>query len=166
MTFADLSAGDAIFLDSNILTYHFQPHPLWGSQCSDLLQRIENREIAGFTSTHVLSEVSHRLMTIQASVTLGWSFGGIGNRLRSHPNEVRKLSAFRRAIEDMTRSNIQILLITPSLLVDAVAICQQFGLLTNDGLVLAVMQANGITKVASNDADFDRAPGVIRFSPA
>src|SRR6266511_2298016 len=57
MTFADLVAGDALFVDANTLTYHFQPHPIWGPACSDLLQRIENREIAGCTSTHVLSEV-------------------------------------------------------------------------------------------------------------
>ena len=27
MTFGDLAAGDAVFVDANILTYHFQPHP-------------------------------------------------------------------------------------------------------------------------------------------
>jgi hypothetical protein len=30
MTFADLVAGDAVFVDANILTYHFRPHPVWG----------------------------------------------------------------------------------------------------------------------------------------
>jgi hypothetical protein len=88
MTFADLVAGDAVFVDANTLTYHFEPHPVWGPPCSDLLQRIENRELAGFTSTHALSEVSHRLMTIQASAQFGWPFAGIGNRLRTQPAEV------------------------------------------------------------------------------
>jgi hypothetical protein len=80
MTFADLVAGDAVFVDANPLTYHFQPHPIWGPPCSDLLRRIENQELAGFTSTHVLSEVSRRPMAIQASALLGWPFAGIGNR--------------------------------------------------------------------------------------
>jgi predicted DNA-binding antitoxin AbrB/MazE fold protein len=57
MTFADLVAGDALFVDANILTYHFQPHPAWGPPCSDLLQRIENQELAGVTSTAALGEV-------------------------------------------------------------------------------------------------------------
>lgn len=47
----------------------------------------------------------------------------------------------------------------------AAALSQQIGLLTNDGLVVAVMQSNGLTKLASNDADFDRVPGVTRYGP-
>lgn len=66
MTFADLVAGDAVFVDANTLTYHFEPHAIWGPPCIDLLQRIENKELSGFTTSHALSEVSHRLMTIQA----------------------------------------------------------------------------------------------------
>lgn len=166
MTFADLAAGDALFVDANILTYHFQPHPRWGPPCSDLLRRIENQELAGFTSTHVLTEVSHRLMTIQASVLFGWPFAGIGNRLRTNPAEVQKLTAFRHAIDQILRSQLQILTIPPTLLASAAALSQQFGLLTNDGLIVAVMQANGLTKIASSDSDLDRVPGLTRYAPA
>ena len=42
MTFADLLAGEAIFLDANTLVYHFVSDPLYGAACSQLLQRIEN----------------------------------------------------------------------------------------------------------------------------
>jgi predicted nucleic acid-binding protein len=166
MTFADLVAGDAVFLDANTLTYHFQPHPTWGPACTGLLRRIENGELVGFTSTHVLSEVSHRLMTIQASALFGWPFTGIGNRLRTHPAEVRKLTAFRQAMDQVGQSNLQILTIPPPLLTTAAALCQQIGLLTNDGLIVAVMQAHGLTKLASNDTDFDRVPGLTRYGPA
>jgi predicted nucleic acid-binding protein len=31
---------------------------------------------------------------------------------------------------------------------------------------LAVMQANGLTKLVSSDADFDRVPGLLRYAPA
>lgn len=165
MTFADLVAGDAVFVDANILTYHFQPHPRWGPSCTDLLRRIENQELVGFSSTHVLSEVSHRLMTIQASALLGWSFANIGNRLRTNPTEVQKLTAFRQAIDQLLKSRLQILTIPPSLLSAAVAVSQQLGLLTNDGLIVAVMQANGLTRIASGDTDFDRVPGITRYAP-
>jgi predicted nucleic acid-binding protein len=36
---------------------------------------------------------------------------------------------------------------------------------SGDALIVAMMQANGLTKLASNDADFDRVPGITRFSP-
>jgi hypothetical protein len=30
MTFADLVRGDAVFLDANVLVYHFEPHTSFG----------------------------------------------------------------------------------------------------------------------------------------
>jgi predicted nucleic acid-binding protein len=166
MTFADLVAGDAVFVDANTLTYHFQPHQTWGPPCSALLRRIENQELGGFTSTHVLSEVSHRLMTIQASAQLGWPFAGIGNRLRTNPAEVQRLTAFRQAIDQVLQSKLQVLTVPPLLLAAGAALSQQLGLLTNDGLIVAVMQAHGLTKLASHDTDFDRVPGLTRYAPA
>jgi len=70
-------------VDANIFTYAAQPHPKWGRPCLDFLQRIENQELLGFSSTHILAEVSQRMMTIEASALFGWSSAGIGNRLRS-----------------------------------------------------------------------------------
>jgi predicted nucleic acid-binding protein len=166
MIFADLAAGASVFVDTNILTYHFQPHPTWGPPCSQLLQRIENQELFGFTSTNVLGELAHRLMTIEANTVFGWPFASIGNRLRSHPLEVRKLNVFRLAIEKIIHSNLQVLTLSPTLLATAVVISQQIGLLTNDGIIVALMQANGLTNIASSDADFDRVPGLTRYAPA
>jgi predicted nucleic acid-binding protein len=39
-------------------------------------------------------------------------------------------------------------------------------LLSNDALIVAVMRAQGLTNVASHDADFDRVPGITRYGPA
>jgi predicted nucleic acid-binding protein len=32
-------------------------------------------------------------------------------------------------------------------------------------LVVAMMQANGLTHLASHDSDFDRVPGITRYAP-
>ena len=37
MTFADLLAGDAVFLDANTFVYHFAPDPRWSAPCGQLL---------------------------------------------------------------------------------------------------------------------------------
>ena len=86
--------------------------------------------------------------------------------LRTQPAEVRKLTAFRQAIDRILQSNLQVLTITPVMLATAAAVSQQIGLLTNDALIVAVMQAHGWSKIASNDADFDRVPGLLRYAPA
>ncbi len=165
MTFADLLTGESVFLDANTLVYHFGSHATWGAACTGLLQRIENRDLLGYTSTQVLGEASHRLMTTEASNLFGWPFAGIGNRLRTNPTEVRRLGTFRTALEEVARSQLQVLTVTPDMLLTAAALCQQIGLLTNDGLIVAVMQAHGLSKIASSDTDFDRVPGITRYGP-
>jgi predicted nucleic acid-binding protein len=41
----------------------------------------------------------------------------------------------------------------------------QTGLLCGDAMVVAVMRANGLTELASNDPDFDRVTGLTRYAP-
>jgi predicted nucleic acid-binding protein len=165
MTFADLLAGEPVFLDANTLVYHFTLDPVFGPPCGQLLQRIENGQVPGFTSTHILSEMAHRIMTIEAVAVFGWPVAGIARRLGQHPGQVQQLAGFRRAVEWVLQSQIQVLTIAPPLIAAAAAVSQQTGLLSNDALIVAVMQANGLTRLASNDADFDRVPGLTRYAP-
>jgi predicted nucleic acid-binding protein len=88
MTFLDIPAGASVFLEANVLVYHFTADPQFGPPCTDLIRRIEQQEIVGFE------------------------------------------------------------------------------LLSGDGLIVAVLQANGLTHLASQDADFDRVPGIIRYAPS
>jgi predicted nucleic acid-binding protein len=60
---------------------------------------------------------------------------------------------------------IQVLTIPPDLVAIAAALSQQYGLLSNDALIITVMQAHGLTNLASHDADFDRVPGITRYGP-
>jgi predicted nucleic acid-binding protein len=166
MIFGSLLAGQSVFVDANTLVYHFEPHAVYGPACTALVKRIELQEIAGFTSTHVLGEVAHRLMTFEAMRRFAWPAAGIAQRLRRHPGEVQQLMDFRQAVELVPRLGIQVLTVAPLLVATAAIISQQTGLLTNDALIVAVMQANGLTNLASNDADFDRVPGLTRYAPS
>ena len=42
---------------------------------------------------------------------------------------------------------------------------EQFGLLVNDSLIVAVMQRERITTLATNDPDFTRVPGLDVRTP-
>jgi len=166
MIFADLQAGASVFVDANTLVYHFEPHPVLGPACTALIRRIELGEITGVTSTHVLTEVAHRLMTIEAMKRFGWPLAGIAQRLRRHPAEVQQLSDFRNAIEAVPKLGLSILAPAASLVAVGAAISQQSGLLSNDAMVVAVMREHGLVNLASHDADFDRVPGLTRYAPA
>lgn len=67
MTLDHVPGGTRVFVDPNILVYHFQPHPGFGPACHRLLERIERQDIEGYTATNLLGELAHRLMVIEAS---------------------------------------------------------------------------------------------------
>ncbi|HEY7312280.1 MAG TPA: type II toxin-antitoxin system VapC family toxin [Gemmataceae bacterium] len=165
MIFADLVAGDSLFVDANTLVYHCTLDPNFGRACTDLLDRIGCGEIAAFTSTHILLEVCHRLMTLEAARKLGKPQGPMVKFLKSHLDEILQLSRFRQAIDDLCHGQLQILTISSALVPTIAALSQQIGLLTNDAAVVAIMQSSGLTKIASNDTDFDRVPGLTRYAP-
>lgn len=165
MVFTDLPPGVSLFLDANVLVYHFTAHPQFGPACSDLLERIDRQEIGGYTSSHLLAEMTHRLMTIEASQTFGWPFQGIAYRLQTHPDEVRQLTLFQQAVDAVLASDVQVLPNTAGLTSAAAAVSRQTGLWTNDALAIALMQANGLGHLASNDADFDRVSAITRYAP-
>ena len=129
-----------------------------------LLERLERREVEGWVSPHVLAETSHRLMTIEACSAFGWPYQGIASRLRRHPEHIQQFADSAKRWRGRSPQ-------APNGRRDRSA-CNasrrpesQHGLLTNDALLLAAMQSRGLTNLESNDADFDRIPGISRFAP-
>lgn len=152
-------------MDANIPLYYFTAHSRYGPACQKLLDRIENKEITGFSSAHVLAEVVHRLMTIEACQRFGWPARGIARRLRRHQAEVQQLSRSRQAVDEITLIGLNVLSVTGGDVSLAADHSRQYGLLCGDALVIAVMQAHGLAHLASRDPDFDRAPGITRYAP-
>jgi predicted nucleic acid-binding protein len=165
MTYADLPAGATVFVDASVFIHHFEPNALYGPAATEFLERIENQEVSGITATHILSEVAHRLMTLEAMQAFGWKSAGIALRLRNHPTQVKTLKRFRQAIQEIPLFGVRILTIDPTWLDPAAEISQQTGLLHNDALLIAVIRVHGLTNLASADPDFDRVPGITRYGP-
>ena len=88
MTFADLRNGEAVFVDANVLICHFTNHPRYGAACTTLVERIELKEIQGFTSSHCLADAAHRIMTIEAMTRFTWPAAGLAARLKRHPASI------------------------------------------------------------------------------
>jgi predicted nucleic acid-binding protein len=166
MIYADLPTGNTIFVDAGPFIHHFEPNPLYVPPSTSFLERIENKEIDGVTTTHIVSEVAHRLMTIEAMQTFGWKSAGIALKLRNHPSEVQTLRRFRRAIQEIPLFGVRITVIDLTWPDLAAGITQLSGLLHNDALVIAAMRALGVTNLASADLDFDRVAGITRYGPA
>src|SRR5216683_6606145 len=115
MTFDDLLDGSALFLDSNTLIYHFTAHRAYGAPCTRLVERIERKDLQGFTSSHALADVAHRLMTIEAIALLGWPVAGVAARLRKHSAEIPRLRLYQQALTKVPQLGIQVLPLSESL---------------------------------------------------
>jgi predicted nucleic acid-binding protein len=166
MTFIKIPSNASVFIDANIFIYFFTPDPVLGPECQFLIDRINKfQDFYASTSTHVLSEVAHQLMILEAAQLFGWPLAGITRRLRKHPAEIQKLTRFRQAIDEIPRLGIEVLPIERHLLPLATSLSQLHGLLTNDAITVAAMQDEGITHLASHDGDFDRVPGLTRYAP-
>ena len=109
MNFTAIPTGTSVFLDANVFVYSYVGDPTFGDACTDLRERIELKDLQGFVSAFLLSEIAHRLMTLEACQTLGWSYSGIARQLRRHPAEIKKLQGFRRALDDIVAIGIHIL---------------------------------------------------------
>lgn len=165
MTFASIPSAAAIFLDANTLIYHFSNDEKYGPACTQLLKRIELRDLTGFTSAHALADVAHRLMTLEAINIKGWPQTGVAARLRKHHVEIPTLSVYRQAIARIPLLGIQVLPLTHPEVDTATLLSHQYELLTGDALIVAVMRQHGLTNLASADDDFDRVPGLTRYAP-
>lgn len=166
MRFDEIPGGASVFVDANVFIYAFAADAKLGTPCVDLLERIEIGELAGCISASVLSEVAHRLMTLEACEAFGWSYSGIAQRLRQHLDQIPKLHRFRDALGEIAAIGMTIYSIADRDVLRAAELSQMHGLLSNDALVVSVMESHSITHFASNDADFDRVNWLTRYSPA
>lgn len=164
MTLADLKPGDSVFVDANIFVYNFGPDPKFGPPSRAFLKRIEAADLVGYISAHVLNDVAYRLLTLEACQAFGWPFAGIGNRLRHHPDAIQKLGRFRQAIEEIKLIGVHILSVDADDVILAADLSRAHGVLSGDALIASVMRTHGLDKLASNDADFERIPGITRYA--
>ncbi len=78
--------------------------------------------------------------------------------------EIAKLGLYQQAATKVAQLGIQVLPLSAALVLDATKLSQQFELLTGDALIVATMRQQALTKLASEDADFDRVLGLTRFA--
>jgi predicted nucleic acid-binding protein len=166
MSFASIASGESVFVDANPFIYHFASNVVYGPACTQLLERIARQDVVGFTSAHVLTNVAHRLMTIEAMARNGWPEAGIASRLKKHRAEIANLSRHRLAIDEIAAFGVQVIPITQAMVVAATVLSQQHQLLSGDALVIVAMQSHGLAIIASEDDDFDGIPGITRYEPA
>lgn len=163
MTFDGLLAGECIFIDANIFTYHFNGISI---ECQQFIERCSRKEITGFTSTSVPAEVLHRLMIAEAFRKELINLKNPVQQLKNHPEIVKLLVDYQRDVAKIWEMNIRVLTLTRRCFQLSESIRQAVGLLTNDSLILAVMKQVNLSKLATNDNDFGKISWLEVYQPA
>ena len=95
MRLLDVPDGERIFVDANILIYHFSGI---SPESRLFLQRCERKQVEAFTGIHILLEVTHRLMILEALHKGLISGGQPARKLKEQPALVKRLSDYNRSV--------------------------------------------------------------------
>jgi predicted nucleic acid-binding protein len=166
MTLDQLPDGTEVFLDANILIYHFTADSAYGPASTRFVERIERQQLVGHTSAAVLLDAAHRMMTIEAMERFNWPVAGLAARLRKHRSEIGNLTLFQHAVAQVPKIGIQVHEVTLDMVLAAAKLSRQHELLSGYALIVAIMQKHGLSHLASHDADFDRVASLMRCAPA
>ncbi|OGC93302.1 MAG: hypothetical protein A2142_07335 [candidate division Zixibacteria bacterium RBG_16_48_11] len=138
-----------VLLDANIFIYAFAQK---SSECLDLLKRCANEEVVGITTLEVVNEATHRLMLAEA-LDKGFITKGTADQLKKQRAKIPSLTNYWTSVSTIFQMNLLVLESDKQRLYQAHNIRSQYGLLTNDSLIIAAAMEYGIKLLATNDTD-------------
>ena len=162
MTLNDLRRGALVFIDANVFVYHFSGV---SAECKALLKRIERKEVRGVTGAHIVLEVLHRLMTIEALSRGLITPGQPAKKLKHHPEVIKHLSDYSKCVDDIRALGIRVYPVTMKQIKRSEAIRSAYGMITNDSITAAMLSSYGAKKLATLDSDLSRIPGLMLCQP-
>ena len=151
MRFNELASGASIFIDANIFIYHFTGA---SEECSEFLDRCENREITGVTSINVILEVLHRLMMVEAVNKNLIQPPNILKKLKNQPQKIKQLNEYFVHTQKIERMGISIRPFSYLTVIRSQNHRIRHGLMVNDSLIVALMEEVGILHLATKDKSF------------
>ncbi|MBO0800182.1 MAG: type II toxin-antitoxin system VapC family toxin [Blastocatellia bacterium] len=166
LSLKDIPDGSICFLDATIFYYHFVNHPPLSDDCSDLLARIGAGAIKGVTSSVALTEAAHKVMLAEVIRQNRVPLQGLLSRIKKHPELLDHVAEHKQVYTLADNLDLSIEPITLHIMKRGAELSPQRHLLTNDVLILAVIETLGLTHIATNDDDFDYVPGLNIFKPA
>jgi predicted nucleic acid-binding protein len=161
----ELPEGATCFVDSNILYYALVPTPGISEHCLTLIDRTMAGRLSLFVSVPVLSDTIHKVMISEVAQMEARDRAGIVGFLGRHPEVIKRLTEYPKAMDRLSSIPMNILPIDWQLLLDATRLGVQHGLLTNDAMIVALMHRHQLAHLVTNDDDFDAVPGLTIWKP-
>lgn len=163
MNLSKIRSGEVVAIDTNILIYANQQESL---ECVKLLERCACAEVSGIVPMPMVAELMHTLMLIEAREN-GWITRTNPSRaLAEKPHFVQRLTIYEKQMHQFLGIGFRLESVTRVDVVEALSIQREFGLLTNDSLLLAVARRLNCDNIASADKAFQKLRGFSVYTPS
>ncbi len=159
-----LPNGSDVLIDANIFIYGLTSK---SAQCKAFLERCSREEITGISLFEVLNDATHRFMLAEATakgLLAGKPEKG-SKYLSKHPEEVKILTDYWVNTLKLLALNMLLIPIEQPVVEAGQRERVDAGLLTNDSIIVAAMREYGISKIATNDGQFETVAGISVFRP-
>jgi predicted nucleic acid-binding protein len=118
------------------------------------------------TLFEVVHEATHVFMRGEAIAKGLFSADGkVVSYLAKNPEQVKLLIEYWENVQRLLALNILILEMEKDIVLGAQSERTSAGLLTNDSLIVAAMREYGVTRIATNDKQFETVAGIFVFAP-
>lgn len=161
-----IPANVSVMLDANIVIYALFPQVKQHESCKRLLERSARGEIHLHLVVNTVADIIHRAMILEtmAQASLQKSREAV-IYLKQNPQAVTSLTRYKNILSDLKQARINILPLTYRDLHNSKQFRYEYGLMTNDSLIVAVMKREKIQYLATNDSDFARIPRLAVRKP-
>lgn len=162
MRIKDIPVGSAALTDANILVYANQQK---SKECMDLVTRCADLEITVLLTTHIFSEIMHALMLNEARSRGLLTGNNPARKLSEKPTLIQSLTDYQNKARKIITAGFIIEPVVREDFFSALTIQKQYGLLTNDSLLIAAAHRLGIKAIASADKAFRNIPSIDLYEP-
>lgn len=151
-----------VLIDANIFLFANQRA---SEQCITLLSRCADSSVTGCITTHLLAEITHIFMLAEARDAGLITTGNPARQLSEKPELVRRLYIYESLVRDILSMGLRLEPVQREDFITALSIQRQYGLLTNDALLIAAAARMRITHIASADKILTRVKGIQIYAP-
>jgi predicted nucleic acid-binding protein len=157
-----LPDGSDVLIDSNVFIYGLTAK---SPQCKTFLERCSREEVTGISLFECVNDVTHQFMKAEA-IQKGLCAEKAMRYLSTHPEEVRRLTDYWVNTQRLLALNLLFVPVDQKVVTGAHAERVNAGLLTNDSIIVSTMREYGISRLATNDRQFDTVANISVFSPS
>jgi len=154
MNLDDIQNGSLCVVDTNVLLYAEQG---LSQQAQRLIRRCSTGDLIGVLPQTVWQELTHKLMLAEALMMERVSGPNAGRKLSRQPDIVKRLGLYKDKILALLKMGLGFeACMKEDLLVNAFRYQEQYGLLTNDSVIVAIAVRLRADVLVTADAAFQK----------